>query len=267
MWSPVWLPMIFVITPPLSEYCNFRTGIFLFLLFFLRWNQRYWGQWSHLLKNASLFNLLYAILVPRLWPTRIEIHCESCENVLANQVQIKSQVVGWKLRCWRRFHWRILSRHWGILAHTQLRPHFLNTLIIYFYVWLFDCKVEEAECQNLSQFPSLGAFFTRKLRADVRPVDPSSALVSPADGTTTFCGSFEAGGFLEQVKGVHYSLSYFLGLSAPKNQLLHGAVLDTSDLLTHKDGSTTIFQAVIYLSPGDYHRFHSPVEWTIHTRR
>ena len=69
------------------------------------------------------------------------------------------------------------------------------------------------------------------------------------------------------MKGVHYSLPYFLGLRGAKNQLLHGAMHDTSDLLMNKDGSTTLYQAVVYLSPGDYHRFHSPVEWTIHTRR
>ena len=265
LWSPVWLPMIFVITPPLSELCNLRTGIFVFLLLFIRWNQRYLGQWSHLLKNASVFTFLRAILVPRLWPTRIEIHCDTCENVLASQVQIKTQVVGWKLRCWRRFHWRIFSRNWGLLAHTQFRPHFINTLIIYFYIWLFDCQIQEAENEIVSQYKCLGEFFPRKLKSDVRPVDPTQPVVSPSDGTLTFCGSFSRGGFLEQVKGVHYSLPYFLGLSS--KEVLHGALHDVNELLTHKDGSTSLYQAVVYLSPGDYHRFHSPVAWNIHTRR
>ena len=87
LWSPVWLPMIFVITPPLSEYCNLRTLVF--LLFFIRWNQRYLSQWTHLLKNASWSTFLHAIFVPRLWPTRIEIHCDTCESNLAEQLQIK----------------------------------------------------------------------------------------------------------------------------------------------------------------------------------
>ena len=73
--------------------------------------------------------------------------------------------------------------------------------------------------------------------------------------------------FYLQVKGVHYSLPYFLGLRVPKGQMLHGAMQNSSDLLMNKDGSTKLYQAVVYLSPGDYHRFHSPVEWTIHTRR
>ena len=160
---------------------------------------------------------------------------------------------------------RILSRQWGIIAHTRLRPHFLNTLLIYLYVWLFDCKVEEAQIGDLSKYPSLGAFFTRKLKNGVRPVDPDTLVVSPADGTTTFNGAFE-GGFLEQVKGVHYSLPYFLGLRST-SEVLHGAMSDTNQLLESKDGSTKLFQTVVYLSPGDYHRFHSPVQWDVHTRR
>ena len=100
----------------------------------------------------------------------------------------------------------------------------------------------------------------------MRPVDPSSVIVSPADGTTTFCGPF-SGGFLQQVKNVHYSLPYFLGLQT-KGQLLHGAMQNPCDLLVHKsEQNTKLYQSVIYLSPGDYHRFHSPVQWTIHTRR
>ena len=110
----------------------------------------------------------------------------------------QDQVVGWKLRCSRRFPWRILSRHLGTLLHTKLKPHFLNTIVIYCYAWLFDCKIDEADCENISQYECLGDFFVRKLKPGCRTVDQSTAVVSPADGIATFNGSFE-GGFLEQV--------------------------------------------------------------------
>lgn len=129
--------------------------------------------------------------------------------------------------------------------------------------------MKEAEIENIHSYETLGAFFTRKLKPEVRPIQILAPIVSPADGTTTFTGSFN-GGFLEQVKGVHYSLSYFLGLVNPgdKSQmLLHGAVEDAKNLLLNQDGTTHLYQSVIYLSPGDYHRFHSPVKWTVHTRR
>ena len=132
-----------------------------------------------------------------------------------------------------------------------------------FHFRLFDCKVQEAETENLSHYDSLGAFFTRKLKPSVRPINSSSSIVSPADGTSTYCGSY-SGGYLEQIKGVHYSLPYFLGLQN-KGSLLHGAMPSAQSLLLNEN--TTLYQSVIYLSPGDYHRFHSPVSWKIHTRR
>ena len=107
-------------------------------------------------------------------------------------------MVGWKLGCSRRFPWRILSRHLGTLLHTKLKPHFLNTIVIYCYAWLFDCKIDEADCESISQYECLGDFFVRKLKPGCRTVDQSTAVVSPADGIATFNGSFE-GGFLEQV--------------------------------------------------------------------
>lgn len=261
LWCPLCLPMIFVITPPLSDYCTFRTGLFLCLVAAIRWNTGYWRRARHALKNASWSGWLYALVVPRLWPTRIERHCDNCETILSRQFQFGHQKVGWQLRCLRRFPWRILSRHWGHLAHTQLRPRILNTIIIWAYIKLFDCKLHEAQEQH---YETLGDFFCRRIKPACRPVHKEAPVVSPADGQATWIGPFE-GGFLQQVKGVHYSLSYFLGLE--HGDVMHGGIIDPACLLQKTDGSTDLYQAVIYLSPGDYHRFHSPVDWTVTTRR
>ncbi|CAG2122834.1 unnamed protein product, partial [Medioppia subpectinata] len=75
-------------------------------------------------------------------------------------------------------------------------------------------------------------------------------------------------GTVEQVKGITYSLSSFLG---PQTWRSNGARNDNYEksLLINSAGkqSSDLYHCVIYLAPGDYHRFHSPVEWKISFRR
>lgn len=75
---------------------------------------------------------------------------------------------------------------------------------------------------------------------------------SPSDGTVLSAGPVDnEKRLLEQVKGKTYKMDEFLG--------------PTEDFRTQKN--TELHQCVIYLSPGDYHRFHSPVDWTVKLRR
>lgn len=75
-------------------------------------------------------------------------------------------------------------------------------------------------------------------------------------------------GILEQVKGVTYSLRGFLG---PQNWNGDSDINQISDseyqqqLGLHPDNE--LFHCIIYLAPGDYHRFHSPTHWTVYRRR
>ncbi|VDO80321.1 unnamed protein product [Schistosoma mattheei] len=71
-------------------------------------------------------------------------------------------------------------------------------------------------------------------------------LSIPFNNRILHCGPINSkNAVLEQIKGVRYSLDEFLG---PKSDC-------------------TLYQCVIYLAPGDYHRFHSPVEWSPTVRR
>jgi phosphatidylserine decarboxylase len=59
---------------------------------------------------------------------------------------------------------------------------------------------------------------------------------------------------IEQIKGVTYSLEALLGPDTKKDAYLP------------KKGNDLYF-CVIYLAPGDYHRFHAPTEWSVNLWR
>ena len=95
-------------------------------------------------------------------------------------------------------------------------------------------------------YSTFGEFFTRDLNPGARPVDRTDdALVVPCDGVVTAAGSLSQGSrdaLIFRVKGSDYSTMDLAGRSGWWSEATSGGY------------------AVIYLSPGDYHRVHSPVD-------
>jgi phosphatidylserine decarboxylase len=112
---------------------------------------------------------------------------------------------------------RNLSRLWGYVNEVELpiwfRPHGYRI-----YANLFGCNLDEID-SPLDSYPSLGAFFYRKLKPGVRPVD-GAVLVSPADGTVLHFGTVK-GMQVEQVKGITYHLDALLGVERPGSPISH----------------------------------------------
>lgn len=161
----------------------------------------------------------------------------------------------WQVSCYRSLPLRHVSRLWGWVNDVDL-PVWMRSRILSVYVRAFGCNLEEAECSDLTQYSNLGQFFRRRLRPGARDIDPVSELVSPCDGAVLHWGGLvdtNGQARVEQVKGVSYKLSHFLG-EAPTLQM-------------KEDGKTRLYQCVLYLAPGDYHCFHSPCDWTVNTRR
>jgi phosphatidylserine decarboxylase len=138
------------------------------------------------------------------------------------------------------------------------------------YAWLFSCNLNEIFIEDLRQYSNLSEFFRRKLKSDARVIDKKSDLVCPCDGRVLNCGVVDRGQ-VEQVKGVNYSLRAFLGeknwTCAPANGT-SGAEEDCKyecSLKTTMDNE--LYHCIIYLAPGDYHRFHSPSDWEVLFRR
>jgi phosphatidylserine decarboxylase len=109
-------------------------------------------------------------------------------------------------------------------------------------------RLDEADASP-TQFATLDAWFTRRIRRDARPIEVGEAtLVSPADGVLTEWsegdGADEAGAERPFIKGRRAPLGRWLG---------------ESGALPWVDPAW----AVVYLSPKDYHRVHSPVDGTI----
>lgn len=107
------------------------------------------------------------------------------------------------------------------------------------YIKAYQILLDEVE-EPLDSFQTLHDFFVRKLSVDSRPV-AAAAVVSPVDGKVEIAGDLQEDiRFL--VKGQQYSLGDLLG-----DDVLAGR---------YRNGK----YAVLYLSPADYHRIHSPAD-------
>ncbi|XP_041348176.1 phosphatidylserine decarboxylase proenzyme, mitochondrial-like isoform X4 [Gigantopelta aegis] len=162
---------------------------------------------------------------------------------------------------------KTMSRWWGQFNELCL-PVFLRRPILGLYIWMFNVNLAEAQVENLRDYKNLGEFFRRTLKPNVRIVDDDHILTSPADGKILHYG-YVHNGVLEQVKGMTYSLQGFFGPSIGSTNMSTDGI-ETEDDYYNRLGiqpGNRLFHCVIYLAPGDYHRFHSPAHWTIQHRR
>lgn len=132
-----------------------------------------------------------------------------------------------------------LSRAVGRLCDRRL-PAPLSRAVQQTYVRAFGVDMAEAEPVR-GAYPSFDAFFTRPLRAGSRLIE-DARVVSPADGQLVDSGAIDLSARLT-VKGQPYSVHELIGEPAG----------------SYAGGS----YAVVYLSPRDYHRVHSPVDGVI----
>ncbi|KAE8149434.1 phosphatidylserine decarboxylase-domain-containing protein [Aspergillus avenaceus] len=242
----------------------------------------------------------------------------------------------WQVQIMSTLPLKAISRLWGRFNEIEL-PYYLREPGFRLYSWVFGVNLDEVEEPDLGTYPNLAAFFYRRLKPGVRPLDPDPrAILSPSDGRILQFGLIERGE-VEQVKGVTYSLDALLGAATPSNadhskkftdHLTEPAQKDAADILADEefarmngisytlptllageqggarkrsaslDASTgskavaeaevkadlargdgtswyapkpksnnALYYVVIYLAPGDYHRFHSPVSWVVESRR
>lgn len=141
---------------------------------------------------------------------------------------------------------RLFLRAYGLLPHRLLgaatrrlmrasRPRWAVRAAVGW--WIRRGRIDVAECVQ-EPWPTLEAFFLRRLRAGARPL--AEGFVSPADGMVVGTGPIEQGTIL-QVKGSPLRLGRVLGASAAEVAALAGGRYVT-----------------IFLTPDGYHRLHMP---------
>lgn len=136
-----------------------------------------------------------------------------------------------------------LSRAVGLATRAPV-PSGLHQAAVKWFAKQYRVNLDEAE-GPISQYATFGQFFTRRLKPGSRTIDEApEAIVSPCDGAISQIGSVDAGRCL-QAKGIWFPVDKLLG--------------DARRALDFEGGSF----ATIYLSPRDYHRFHSPLEGRI----
>jgi phosphatidylserine decarboxylase len=130
---------------------------------------------------------------------------------------------------------KAVSRITGAFAKSKLsKPliaHFAKTYAI---------RTEDAE-KPIHEYSSLNDFFTRRLKAGMRILDQlEHTVISPVDAMITGMGDIREGQNMI-VKGQEYNVQELLNQS-PRT-------------VNYKNGKFI----VLYLSPSDYHRIHTPV--------
>jgi phosphatidylserine decarboxylase len=137
--------------------------------------------------------------------------------------------------------WPLLSRLTGLLSDLRL-PTAVLVPAIRAYARAYGADLAEAALPP-EGYSSFNAFFTRRLRDGVRPIATGEGVVvSPSDSQLSAVGPIPPDGRLDQVKGSSYSIEALLG--------------SAEDALAFRRG----VHATLYLSPGMYHRVHSPVD-------
>ena len=131
-----------------------------------------------------------------------------------------------------------MSRAMGRVTAMRL-PGPIQRAEIRLFAALAGVAIEEAR-DDVADFASLQQFFTRALRPGARPLEgDDNTLVSPCDGAWGESGAIESGTMM-QVKGRAYRVA---------------DLLCDEDLAAAYEGGR---YATFYLSPRDYHRFHTP---------
>jgi len=156
-----------------------------------------------------------------------------------------------------------VSKMTGYVMNAHL-PKFILSPMIHLYSKILKVNLEEMAAGKVSDFNTFNEFFTRKLKEGIRTIDEQSnprSICSPCDGSVFNFGICKEDTFV-LVKGTEYTLDDFLF-----GQTIESKKYFTSVLEKVKERNNELAFILLYLSPSEYHRYHSPASFTTNYRR
>ena len=131
------------------------------------------------------------------------------------------------------------SRWFGYLANKKF-PKFIQCFLNRSYVKIFDIDMDKFTPTNPCDYPTLKDLFIRK-KVDIEIYEDDDVIVSPCDSLVTQYGEIEDNKAY-QIKGKSYSIK---------------------ELIPYDTNLNEGFFINLYLSPADYHRYHTPTDMQV----
>jgi len=206
------------------------------------------------------------MIIDKEWEQYIQIYKQETEHD------------SFKAKVYTGIPWRFMSRVWGAV-HKKTIPKMLRKPFFSSFIYLTGVNMTETPNQNLKTYKNLNSFFRREIIPSVRPISSpeNSDIISPVDGRILSYGKLKDNSeteiLVKQVKGISYSLKSLLGpatnskVDSKNLKFAKMSEIQYKHSLMKDPKNNDLFYSVIYLAPGDYHRFHSPTEWKISNRR
>jgi phosphatidylserine decarboxylase len=138
----------------------------------------------------------------------------------------------------------LTNKKWTSFLLRRFVQSGLSARFIPSYIKAYNINIDEIE-KEAAAYPDLHSFFIRNLKEGVRKVEgEGDVVISPVDGMMAETGTVSES-LNMHVKGKDYSIEEMLGSRDKAMQYEGGQYL------------------ILYLSPADYHRIHSPLRATV----
>lgn len=133
---------------------------------------------------------------------------------------------------------------WSSFILKKFAQSRVSRFVIPSFAKVYRIDLEEMEFP-INEYTSLNHFFTRNLKPGMRMLNnEESSIISPVDGMIEAAGNITPE-LMMRVKGKSYSVLDMLGTEEKATKYMSGSYM------------------IIYLSPSNYHRIHSPFSGTV----